>query len=370
MTPELFLFIVTGVIGSCWGSFLNAAYYRSYENKSLFNPPSFCPKCKTPIKPWYNLPVIGWLLARGKCSHCHLPISIHYPLMELAVGLLFATIFTFLPNPVSACLVGAIVSLLIMGAIFDHHYFLLPDVVLNFSPLLALALVVSAPSVLSLGTQGLSATVFSAVAGGILSVLFLYLIKKTGEMFLTRKEEINGSIWVDAEGVTLTYADGKKEKTTWPEFVFAKVIPKGHLVLDEVECPEWKNSCGQQAPYILADGDLVIYDEYAEICGHRIDITKGFSVKADALKIHRNAMGMGDVRLVGTLGILLGFNAGLYETLFLACCTGLVHGLYLRRKDRRLPFGPHLMVATAYILASRHALVPPISDLLTKLGGH
>jgi prepilin signal peptidase PulO-like enzyme (type II secretory pathway) len=279
--------------------------------------------------------------------------------MELAVGLLFLVCYTYTLDPVTACFAGAIISLLTMGAIYDHFYFLLPDVVLNGAPLIALAM----------ACYNGKHTLITACTGGVISAAALYAIKRTGEVFLTRTEKVNGYLKVDSQGITLIDADGKEEHTTWPEFVFTKVIPQGHLVINDIQCPAWQTASGQQKPYLVQDGDLIIYDGSATLGGHPVDLNKGFTVKVEQLKIHRNAMGLGDVRLALPLGILIGFNSGLYEALFFACCTGLAHGLYLRRQDRRLPFGPHLMLGTAYVLASQHGTVPAIKTLLVYLGG-
>ena len=59
---------------------------------NLVVPGSACPKCKTAIKPWHNLPILGWLMLRGKCAACHAPISSRYPIIELITGLLVATL--------------------------------------------------------------------------------------------------------------------------------------------------------------------------------------------------------------------------------------------------------------------------------------
>lgn len=62
------------------------------EKYNLMVPGSACPKCKTAIKPWHNLPIVGWLMLRGKCVACDAPISSRYPIIELVTGLLVATI--------------------------------------------------------------------------------------------------------------------------------------------------------------------------------------------------------------------------------------------------------------------------------------
>lgn len=62
------------------------------EKYNLVVPGSACPKCKTSIKPWHNLPVFGWLMLKGKCAACHAPISARYPIIEFITGLLVATL--------------------------------------------------------------------------------------------------------------------------------------------------------------------------------------------------------------------------------------------------------------------------------------
>ncbi|QYJ79166.1 prepilin peptidase [Shewanella acanthi] len=62
------------------------------EKYNLIVPGSACPKCKTAIKPWHNLPMLGWLMLRGKCAACKAPISARYPIIELITGLLVATL--------------------------------------------------------------------------------------------------------------------------------------------------------------------------------------------------------------------------------------------------------------------------------------
>ena len=76
-------------IGACVGSFLNVVVYRLPIGRSLITPPSACPKCGHKLAAWDNIPVLGWLLLRGKCRYCHEPISPRYPLVELVTGLLF-----------------------------------------------------------------------------------------------------------------------------------------------------------------------------------------------------------------------------------------------------------------------------------------
>lgn len=86
------LAVFAGLLGLAIGSFLNVVVYRVPRGESISHPRSRCPRCQTPIA-WYdNVPVLSWLLLRGKCRSCHEPISARYPLIELATGAAFAVI--------------------------------------------------------------------------------------------------------------------------------------------------------------------------------------------------------------------------------------------------------------------------------------
>lgn len=78
------------VLGACVGSFLNVCAYRIPRGMSLTNPRSRCPGCGNAIRARDNVPVLGWLILRGHCRGCRAPISVRYPAVELAIGLLFA----------------------------------------------------------------------------------------------------------------------------------------------------------------------------------------------------------------------------------------------------------------------------------------
>ena len=86
------LYGLVGVLGLVIGSFLNVMIYRVPRKESLIAPGSHCPSCGTPIRPWHNIPVVGWLVLRGRCAACRAPISVRYPLVELITGVLFVAV--------------------------------------------------------------------------------------------------------------------------------------------------------------------------------------------------------------------------------------------------------------------------------------
>lgn len=88
--PLWYWLLVFFGFGACVGSFYNVIVYRMPRGMSLISPPSHCPLCKKPIPLYYNLPIVGWLLLRGKSACCKQPISIIYPIGEGLCGFLGA----------------------------------------------------------------------------------------------------------------------------------------------------------------------------------------------------------------------------------------------------------------------------------------
>jgi leader peptidase (prepilin peptidase) / N-methyltransferase len=135
-----FTAVVCGVFGLLIGSFLNVVIWRVPRGESVVHPRSHCPKCGQPISPRDDVPIVSWLLLRGRCRHCGNPISVRYPLVELACGLLFAG-FAIRFGPHVALLPYlylAAVGLALAMIDFDHKR--LPDVLTLPSYPVALAL--------------------------------------------------------------------------------------------------------------------------------------------------------------------------------------------------------------------------------------
>jgi leader peptidase (prepilin peptidase) / N-methyltransferase len=86
------LVALTGVLGLVVGSFLNVVIYRVPAGLSIVHPPSACPNCHHPIRYRDNVPLISWMILRGRCRDCGSPISARYPLIELATAVTFAAV--------------------------------------------------------------------------------------------------------------------------------------------------------------------------------------------------------------------------------------------------------------------------------------
>jgi leader peptidase (prepilin peptidase) / N-methyltransferase len=86
------VYLTAVLLGLSVGSFLNVVIHRIPAEQSLNSPGSHCPACDRPIRLQHNVPIIGWLVLKGRCADCRAPISPRYPLVELVTGLLFVAI--------------------------------------------------------------------------------------------------------------------------------------------------------------------------------------------------------------------------------------------------------------------------------------
>ena len=127
MTGSVLLSAIAGVYGLALGSFLNVCTLRWPKNESVVRPRSRCPQCARPIAAFENIPVLSWILLRGKCRGCGLPISIQYPLVELSTGLLWAGAVWVHGLEWEALRAGIFLTILFGIAISDARFYIIPD---------------------------------------------------------------------------------------------------------------------------------------------------------------------------------------------------------------------------------------------------
>jgi leader peptidase (prepilin peptidase) / N-methyltransferase len=150
------------------GSFLNVVAIRLPRGESLVAPGSHCPHCDTAIKPYDNVPILGWLLLRARCRSCGASISARYPLVEALCGVLAVTVVLAKHSAVSIALGLALVAVLVPVALIDLEHRIIPNKITLPAALLAIALG------LALHPAGVPEQLIAgAAAGGFLLVFAL-----------------------------------------------------------------------------------------------------------------------------------------------------------------------------------------------------
>ena len=137
-------FVLAGLAGLMFGSFLNVVAYRLPIGKSLVKPRSACPGCDTPVRPYDNVPVLSWLLLGGKCRTCKTPIAKRYPAVEAGTALLWILVTAVhLNDPVSLALGLVLVTLLVPMTLIDLEHRILPNKLTALGAVAALAIVLA-----------------------------------------------------------------------------------------------------------------------------------------------------------------------------------------------------------------------------------
>ncbi len=183
---------IVGVLGAAIGSFLNVVIYRVPAGISVVHPPSACPSCSARVRPYDNIPIVSWLVLRGRCRDCAAPFSGRYALVELVTALAFAGIAAWqlpallaapsTPSTVAGALVMlallyfAAISIALAAIDLDTHR--LPNVIVLPSYAVLAALLGAA----AIATADLESAARAAAGAGILfgGYLLLALISPRG----------------------------------------------------------------------------------------------------------------------------------------------------------------------------------------------
>ncbi|GGN48849.1 prepilin peptidase [Oceanobacillus indicireducens] len=129
---ELFLSIIFFLFGATFGSFFNVVGIRSPKSETFVNDRSYCPKCKKTLT-WYELiPIISYLVQRGKCRNCKEKISLIYPVVETLTGALFVLSYLMIGLNVELITALLLVSMLMIIFVSDIHYMIIQNKILLF----------------------------------------------------------------------------------------------------------------------------------------------------------------------------------------------------------------------------------------------
>jgi leader peptidase (prepilin peptidase)/N-methyltransferase len=163
-------FVTVAVAGLAVGWFLNLVISRVPQGRSPVRPGSRCPHCAAPIKPWHNVPVLGWLMLRGRCYDCSEPISARYPLVEAITGVLLAAVVAVHHAHTAQLVLGLVlVAVLVPLALIDLDTGLLPNRITYPAAVVGVALGVA------LDPSGEPGRLLAALAAGGVFVLISLL---------------------------------------------------------------------------------------------------------------------------------------------------------------------------------------------------
>lgn len=367
----LFFFMGAGI-----GSFLNVVIYRLPRGMSVNEPRrSFCPTCKNQIPMWQNIPIVSWIMLRGKCAKCGCSISPRYLGVELLTGLLFYAVFwkfggdwAFIKEwgPAMLCL-WVFVSLLVAGSFIDIEHYILPHEITMGGTVLGL---ISASLVPSLVGEELHLRGFLiSLASAALGLGGLWLVVELGKLAFGRKRHTFDSAtpWSvtqpnDEEPPVVTLGE---EKTSWAD-IFSRASDRMIIT-----CPS------------LAANDQTYTNVTAELWMEKLKVRhedgklEEFAMEGVThlqgtttnIIIPREAMGFGDVLLLMMIGSFTGWKCVLFTVLAASVLGTLIAGLsrLIGRSEwgQKIPFGPYLAAGALIWVFSGPEILEWYMDLMT-----
>jgi leader peptidase (prepilin peptidase) / N-methyltransferase len=336
IVPLYFTCVV--VAGLALGSFAGCCIYRIPREISLLKPArSYCPHCGVTLKPQHNLPVISWLLLRGRCGRCGSRISPVYLIVELLVPILFLAIALRVAWPAVIANFG-LALLMVIATFVDIEFFLIPDLISISGIVLGLLFSFCWP-VLHHSNSPLAGLVLS-LAGCLLGGTILYLVSEGGKLFFGRYKIIPSS------PIRFSLVDSatqnpclmlRGEPFDWASHFLRS---RDRIVVQATEVTINDEQC--------CNLDLCFYRDRLKTVRHdlKLEEIRELTGRTQHAEFPREAMGLGDVKLMAAIGAFVGWQGVLFTipvAAFLGCIFGL-SAILLRRKSMstRVPFGPFL----------------------------
>jgi leader peptidase (prepilin peptidase)/N-methyltransferase len=348
--PFHFWSVVFFVFGTIVGSLLNVCIYRMPRGESIIFPPSHCPHCQYHI-PWYlNIPLLTWVVLRGKCANCAAGISIRYFLVELLTGMLF--LFSWLAFgrtvPAVALIQCLFLSGLIVATFIDFEHFIIPDEITLGGIAAGFVFSILVPALHGASSRAMAFrdSLLGALAGGGI----IYAILRLGKLlFGKHKLVLNPGTRVIFTETSLLLPD---QEIPYEEIFYRKT----DAIELEAQTVELIDRCYAAAPVRLTPKSLQVNSDAfdPEQIAH-------FEVVTEELVLPREAMGLGDVKFMGAIGAFLGWQAVLFSLMLSAILGSLVGvtliALHKRAWSSRLPYGPYIAVAAAiWVFAGKQIL--------------
>lgn len=176
--------VMVFALGACIGSFLNVVVYRLPAGLSVIRPRSRCPHCLHKLGKQENVPVLGWLWLKGRCRHCKSPISIRYPLVEAATGILFLLIFWKFNISTQTLGYWIFASWLLALSLIDLDTMILPNPLTKSGLIIGLVFQLFVGVGLQAGWVGIINQLMSGVIGAVLGIWLFDAIAIIGSITL------------------------------------------------------------------------------------------------------------------------------------------------------------------------------------------
>lgn len=349
MTPfwATYFTLLAFFFGACVGSFLNVCIYRIPRGESVVHPRSHCPNCNKLIA-WYdNIPLVSYVALRARCRNCGVGIIPRYFLVELLTAVLFLLVWNRYgfqarhPHYELIPVYWLALSGLILGTFVDFEHMLLPDRVTKGGMVIGIALSLIVPSMHN--ATSMTTSLMRSATGLAIGFGSLYAVAELGKLLFGKKR-----IAFDAP-VDLSFEAGGEDISSMK--IGDEVLPSDELF------PRASDVWTFDATDIRIDGREVPAGTITfrmtgyEVAGetHPATALPQLRARITSYVFPREAMGFGDVKLMGAIGAFFGWPAVLFTVMISSVIGSLVGILLILAKklewQSRIPYGPYIAVA-------------------------
>lgn len=367
------------VFGCVVGSFLNVCIYRMPRGESIVSPPSHCPNCNWKI-PWYfNIPILSWIILRGKCYNCGTRISPRYLIVEATTGILFAVCwFKFgATQPLLALIFAVFIAGLIAASFIDFEHYIIPDEITIGGIVVGILISIFYPTLH--GVDSSAKSFLQSVIGVVVGGGLIFIIVQVGKLIFGRyKIRLGGSsriIFTDDAMVILKKKEASSDESEGETMNRAEegVCPVKDTQSASFSFRESDSECREVIPYdeiFSRESDTIVINaqtvELHDRCFWNVEVrlspktlkigneelnpeTINFmEITAENIIIPREAMGFGDVKYMAGIGAFLGWQGVLFS-LCASSIIGAVLGalilLFSGGRSTRIPYGPFISIA-------------------------
>jgi leader peptidase (prepilin peptidase) / N-methyltransferase len=343
------------LMGAGIGSFLNVVIYRLPRGISVNNPRrSFCPTCEKQIPWWQNIPVVSWLMLRGKCAACGSSISARYLGVEVLVGILFYAAFLQFGGPWEKIAqwgplvlsLWIFLALLVSGTFIDIEHFILPHEITIGGAIVGWACAYWAPDLV--GGVSHSQGLFISFISSMLGLGILWTIVELGKLAFGRvKHQFN-----EPEAWSVTQPNEEEppvltlqgETYPWAD-LFSRKSDRIIMACHRVKANEqtWDNVTAEVRMETLTVKGVASGGKDEVLNLESVTLLEGMTT---SVTIPREAMGFGDVLFIAMIGAFCGWKGVLF-TILAASVIGTLFALIPRLLGKsewsaKIPFGPYL----------------------------
>jgi len=336
--PFHFWSLVLFSLGCMVGSFLNVCIHRMPLGLSVVSPPSHCPHCKYSI-PWFlNIPLVTWLMLRGRCKNCSTPISVRYFLVELLTGIMFLA--CWLRYGEVSALVAIVYAFFVAGLIaatfIDFEHFIIPDEITIGGVVVGFLISIALPGLH--GADSMAGGAWQSLLGMGVGWGIIYAILRLGKLLFGRQKL---TLPPDTRVVFGETALQLPDQEVPYEDLFYR---DSDALIVKAQRVEMIDRCYGECAVRLSKPSLVVgEDTFSPEDVPYMEVVSGEMV------LPREAMGFGDVKFMAAIGAFLGWKAALFSLMassMIGAFVGVVLILARRREwSSRLPYGPYIALA-------------------------